>query len=104
MTKRTKWHVCPAKTPPSLIRVYAVSMKKAWDLSDPLSEQRRLLLDWTDAQADLSLRWAHRHFVGFVMLLLICNLMLYVVSNGSLELGKQDTFNVLWNAIVCILL
>ena len=23
--------------------------------------------DWTDAQADLSLRWAHTHFVGFVM-------------------------------------
>ena len=23
--------------------------------------------DWADAQADLSLRWAHSHFVGFVM-------------------------------------
>ena len=23
--------------------------------------------DWVDAQADLSLRWAHSHFVGFVM-------------------------------------
>ena len=23
--------------------------------------------DWADAQADLSLRWAHTHFVGFVM-------------------------------------
>ena len=23
--------------------------------------------DWVDAQADLSLRWAHTHFVGFVM-------------------------------------
>ena len=27
--------------------------------------------DWVDAQADLSLRWAHSHFVGFVMLRLI---------------------------------
>ena len=24
--------------------------------------------DWADAQADLSLRWAHTHFAGFVML------------------------------------
>ena len=29
--------------------------------------------DWTDAQADLSLCWAHTHFVGFVMRRLTCN-------------------------------
>ena len=28
--------------------------------------------DWVNAQADLSLRWVHTHFVGFVMRLLIC--------------------------------
>ena len=28
--------------------------------------------DWADTQADLSLRWAHTHFVGFVMSRLIC--------------------------------
>ena len=44
---------------PSLIRVFAVRMKKAWVLSYPLSAQQRLLADWADAQADLSLRWAH---------------------------------------------
>ena len=47
------WH------PPSLIRVFAVRMKKARVLSYPLSAQRRLWSDWADAQADLSLRWAH---------------------------------------------
>ena len=52
--------------PPSLIRVFAVRIKKAWVLSYPLIAQRRLWSDWTDAQADLSLRWAHTHFVGFV--------------------------------------
>ena len=63
---------------PSLIRVFAVRMKKAWVLNYPLSTQRRLWSDWADAQADLSLhwadaqvdlslRWAHSHFVGFVM-------------------------------------
>ena len=53
--------------PPSLIRVFAVRMKKDWVLSYPLSAQRRLWSDWADAQADLSLRWARTHFVGFIM-------------------------------------
>ena len=43
-------------------------MKKPWGLSYPLSAQRRLWSDWADAQADLSLRRTHTHFVGFVML------------------------------------
>ena len=38
---------------PSLIRVFAVHMKKVWVLSYPLR-----------AKADLSLRWAHRPFCG----------------------------------------
>ena len=64
--------VRPAKTQISLgIRpvwsVFAARMKKAWVLSYPLSAQRRRWSDWADAQADLSLRWAHSHFVGFVM-------------------------------------
>ena len=49
--------------PPSLIRVFAVRMKKAWVLSYPLSAQQRIRSDWADAQADLSLCWAHSHFV-----------------------------------------
>ena len=53
--------------PLSLIRVFAVRIKKALILSYPLSAQRRLWSDWADAQADLSLRWVHTHFVGFVM-------------------------------------
>ena len=53
--------------PPSLIRVFAVRMKIAWVISYLLSAQRRLWSDWGDAQADLSLRWAHSHFVSFVM-------------------------------------
>ena len=57
--------------PPSLFRVFAVHMKKAWVLSYPLSTQWRLWSDWADAQADLRLCWAHSHFVGFVMQWLI---------------------------------
>ena len=78
VTKPTKW-VCAQRrlrsacaSASSLIRVFAVRMKKAWILSYPLSKRRRLWSDWADAQADLSLRWAHSHFVGFVMRWLIC--------------------------------
>ena len=68
----TKWHVRPAKTQISLgIRpvwsVFPVRLKKAWVLSYPLSVQRRLWSDLADAKADLTLRRAHSHFVGFVM-------------------------------------
>ena len=42
-------------------------LEESWVISYPLSTQRRLWLDWADAQADSSLRWAHSHFVGFVM-------------------------------------
>ena len=77
--KTNKMSVRPAKTQISLgIRpvwsessLSAVSMKKAWVFSYPLSAQRRLWSHWADAQADLNLRWAHTHFVGFVMSRLI---------------------------------
>ena len=59
------------ESPPSLIRVFAVRKKKACVLSYPLSAQRRLWSDWADAKADLSLHWAHSHFVGFVTMRLI---------------------------------
>ena len=72
MTKQSGCTPSEDSDQPSLIRVFAVRMKKAWVLSYPLSAQRRLLSDWVDAQADLSLCWAHSHFVGFVMRRLIC--------------------------------
>ena len=50
--------------PPSLIRDFTVRMKKPWVLCFPLSEQRRLI-GLADAQADLSLHWAHRSFCWF---------------------------------------
>ena len=46
--------------PPSLNRVFAVCMKKHSVLSYQLSTRQRLWSDWANAQADLSLRWAHR--------------------------------------------
>ena len=49
----------------SLIRVFAVCIKKPWVLSFPLSAKRRLWSECADAQADLSLRWVHKSFRWF---------------------------------------
>ena len=50
--------------PPSLMRVFAVRIKKAQVLSYPLSAQRRLIR-LGGCPADLSLRWAHMPFCWF---------------------------------------
>ena len=42
-----------------LIRVFAVRLKRLWVIGYPLDALRRLRSDCADAQADLSLRWAH---------------------------------------------
>ena len=58
MTKPINWRV-PSKDsdqpgrPPSLIRVFAVHMNKAWVHSYPLSRQWRLWSHWVDAEADV---------------------------------------------------
>ena len=93
--------------PPSLIRVFVVRMKKAWVLCYTLSAPRRLWSDWAEAEADLSLRWAHSHFVCFVMWLLrltmtpsikrrrnrsyiIC--LYHIITNvRQIVLGEQET-------------
>ena len=56
----------------SLIRVFAVRMKKAWVLSHPMSAQRRLI---RLGGCFFSLRWVHSHFVGFFMrrLIFLCS-------------------------------
>ena len=66
MTNPIKWPVRPDQPvhPPSLISL-RYPHEDSWVLSYPLSAQRRLWSDWTDAQADLSLRWAHMSFCWF---------------------------------------
>ena len=76
--------------PPSLTSALAVRMKKARALSYPLGAQQRLWSALADAQADLSLRWAHSHFVGFVMRGLIL---------AALTL---HTFSLLGQLVFCI--
>ena len=84
---------------PSLIRVFAVRMKKVWVLSYPLSAQRRLWSDWVDAQADLSLRWAHTHFVGFVTRQLKLNFLYYRLVEMKREIGDHRPWRGYWASI-----
>ena len=96
--KTNKMSVRPAKTQISLdIRpVWSVSSlsawKEPWVLRYLLSAQRRLWSDRADAQADLSLRWAHSHFVGFVMSRLkwfLFYLTHICLASHFCDLGKQ---------------
>ena len=70
VTKPTNWRVRPAKTQISLgIRPdWSEYSLFAWrnigSLATHWAQRRRLC---EDANSDLSLRWAHIHFVGFVM-------------------------------------
>ena len=47
--------------------LFAVRVKKVWDLRYPLSAQQRLWSDLANAQADLSLCFAYTHCVDCVM-------------------------------------
>ena len=53
------WH------PPNLIGVFPVRSMGSYGSKLSSCGQRRLRSDWADAQADLSLRWAHMSFCRF---------------------------------------
>ena len=75
-------------------------MKPKHDKTNKMCTQQRLSLgihpvdsedwfDWADVQADLSLRWMHSHFVGFLMLQLNkAKKKKYVCLTGFLTLPR----------------
>ena len=70
VTKPTKWQVHPAKTQIRLgiCPVWSESLLGAqWGAKDPsfIQADSKDWSDWADAQADLSLRWAHMPFCWF---------------------------------------
>ena len=70
MTKPTMWVVCPAKTQISLgiHSVWSESSLSTWRKLGSLATHwahSEDWSDWADAQADLSLRWAHMPFCWF---------------------------------------
>ena len=78
--------------PPSLIRVFAVRMKKTWVLSYPLSAQKRLLSDWADDQADLTLRWAHAILLFFLS---CAGSMMYTRIGYSVNVIRHSIYSVI---------
>ena len=76
MTKPTKWVCAQRRLRSACIRPgWSESSLSAWRKLRFLGTLKRIRIlwsDWADSQADLSLRWAHTHFVGFVMSRLIC--------------------------------
>ena len=78
--------VRPAKTQISLIRIFAMrSMGSQWHKLSSCGLRR------LSAQSDLSLRWAHIPFVGFVMRRLICGSNFgCCVSKGSLQIVENS--------------
>ena len=84
--------------PHSLIRVFAV--RSVGSLGHKLSScgQRRLWSDWVDPPADLSLRLAHGHFVGFVTMRLKLfwlkkmHALIFSEDTGQNGLGFQNFF------------
>ena len=69
--------------PPSLIRVFAVSSMGSSGPKLSSCGKRRLWSDCAGAQADLSLRWAHTHFVGFVAVQMLTYCWKPVVSSDN---------------------
>ena len=54
--------------------------------------------DWADDQADLSLRWAHTHFVGFVISLLTFFKVYPLPMEYCVQLNFE--FEYLFNVVV----
>ena len=111
--KTSKIALCPAKTRISLgiCPVWSESsLCTQWVAKDPsfLHANIEDLSDWADAQADLSLRWVHSHFVGFVMRwlkfvskFLVCKVLCYETCLGgwyksSIRWGFIFSNNLWW--------
>ena len=75
-TKPTKWLVRPAKTQISL------RFLDSWRPSAYSCGKWRLWSDWADAQANLSLRWAHRSF---------CQVLSYCGSDVDTQVDGQQS-------------
>ena len=58
-----------------------------------IERMRRLCLDWTDAQADLSLRWAHTPFCWF------CHEVAQLFNNSPVQSDHRHLFNLFIESI-----
>ena len=88
MTKPTKWHVRPAKTQISLSQLSSCG-------------QRRLWIDYVDAQADLNLRWAHMPFLLVLLwggsIIWWCKSLSHMIQNFILQWHMNRLYNVIFD-------
>ena len=102
--KPTKWRVRPAKTQISMgIRlVWSVpSLCAQWIAKDPRCRHADSedWSDWADAQAELSLRWAHTSFCWFCHL--AAHFMLFQwESHLAVKLWRMTQFSLISSQIV----
>ena len=76
--------------PPSLTRVFAVRSMGSYGHKLSSCGQRKLWSDWADAQADLSLRWAHMPFCWF------CHEAAHIVISYEIYLSHDMTKPTKW--------
>ena len=69
--------------PPSLIRVFSVCSVGCWGHQPSSCGQRRLCSDYADAQADLSLRWAHMILCWF------CHVLAHIYASIWLQMSRK---------------
>ena len=103
-----KWHVRPAKTDQlghlhSLIRVFAVHMKKAWVLSYSLGAQQRFWSDWSDFFFFFFLIWVLWSFQEYCIRpnYRTCSYKSTVKQFSNLKDYNQFTFYLLLYKNIC---
>ena len=98
-TKPTKWHVHPAKTQIRLGIRPVWSESSVGSSAPTISSCRRWIKDWsdwTDAQADPSLRWVHGSFCWFCCAAVhICNL-----GKGFMHFKNLQILYLYWSNIL----
>ena len=86
-TRITVWHHSASTSQP--LKIIRISWRKLWSLATQWAHSEDSWSDWADAQADLSLRWAHIRFVGFFMSRLIW-------TDRSEQTTMQTQIRLLW--------
>ena len=101
-TKPTKWHVHPAKTQIRLGIRPVWSESSVGSSAPTISSCRRWIKDWsdwTDAQADPSLRWVHGSFCWFCCAAVhICN-----IGKGFMHFKNLQILYLYWSNILVFL-
>ena len=106
MTNPTKW-LAPREDsdqpghPPSLIRVFAIRMKKAWTLSHPLCAERRLIRlsgcpGWSESSLDAQPHCWFCHEAAHSVCVFVFN-MFWSFGSIGLNTGLETMYRSTWD-------